>query len=97
MSQGHEQVKTIAQRLETELEACGLAKENREFSSHITIGRIRSLKNKDELTAGLSKLEGNVLENPGEFLAGKITLFKSTLTPQGPIYEKLQEINLKTT
>jgi 2'-5' RNA ligase len=97
LAQGHDQVKTIAQRLETELETCGLAKENREFSSHITIGRIRSLKNKDELAAGISKLDGTVTENLGEFLAGKITLFKSTLTPQGPIYEKLQETNLKTT
>jgi RNA 2',3'-cyclic 3'-phosphodiesterase len=97
LSQGHDQVKTIAQMLENELEACGLAKENREFSSHITIGRIRSLKNKDALAAGISKLGGPVTENPGEFLAGKITLFKSTLTPQGPIYEKLQETNLKTT
>jgi 2'-5' RNA ligase len=97
LSQGHDQIKTIAQRLETELETCGLAKENREFSSHITIGRIRSLKNNDALAAGISKLDGTVTENLGEFLAGNITLFKSTLTPQGPIYEKLQETSLKTT
>jgi 2'-5' RNA ligase len=37
------------------------------------------------------------LENPGlEFPIERITLFKSQLSPRGPLYEKLQEVILKT-
>jgi RNA 2',3'-cyclic 3'-phosphodiesterase len=97
LSQGHEQVKTIAQRLDRALEMIGFPKENREFSSHITIGRVRSMKNKDALARSISGLEASTTNNLGEFSAGKITLLKSTLLPQGPVYEKLHETNLKTT
>ena len=52
------------------------------FSAHVTLGRVRSGKNKAELKERLLALE------PKEILH-KITcvaLFESTLTPSGPIY-----------
>jgi len=97
LSHGHDQVESIVERLETGLEKYGVIKENKPFSSHITIGRVRSPKNKEDLLRCVSELESPVKEKTGEFQAGKITLFKSTLLPHGPVYEAIQETNLKTT
>lgn len=97
LSQGHDQTKSIADQLENGLEEYGISKETRLFSSHITIGRVRSRKKIEDLGRGIAELEASVTESFGEFQAGKITLFKSTLLPQGPVYEVIQETNLKTT
>jgi len=93
---GHDQTKTIVDELENNLEKYGISRETKPFSSHITIGRIRSPKNMQQLTRGLSEMETKGSEESGEFKAGKITLYKSTLLPQGPIYEVIQEANLRT-
>jgi 2'-5' RNA ligase len=96
LSEGHEQTKTIVDHLKSELEECGIFGDNKPFSSHITIGRVHSLKKMDSLIRCISELAAQGTEKLGEFQAGKITLFKSTLLPQGPLYETLQETNLKT-
>ncbi|MCX5707475.1 MAG: RNA 2',3'-cyclic phosphodiesterase [Candidatus Omnitrophica bacterium] len=92
IEQGDKEVSAIAEVIETQLESIGIPKETREFSSHITLGRTRSSKNRHELAQALSELSLKPLKN--QFPASKITLFKSTLTPRGPIYETLQEFPL---
>jgi RNA 2',3'-cyclic 3'-phosphodiesterase len=87
---GDSQVKAIAQHIENNLAQIGLPKEDREFSSHITLGRTRSSKNRKQLSELLSNLK--TLE--GSFPAAKLTLYKSTLPPRGPVYEILQEFQL---
>ena len=89
IEQGDKEIKTIADAIETQLESIGILKESREFSSHITLGRTRSSKNRQELAKTLSELSTKPLKD--QFPASKITLFKSTLTPLGPIYETLQD------
>jgi 2'-5' RNA ligase len=90
LSLGDDQVKEIAKQIDSDLEKTGLAKENREFSSHITLGRTRSSKNRIELVKLLNSLSRTQQESL-EFWISKITFFKSTLTPKGPIYEALHE------
>jgi 2'-5' RNA ligase len=97
IDQGDNETKEIAKDLEERIAKIGIPKEDRPFSSHITIGRTRSTLNREKLVEGLNKLADYFVENKLEFTAVKITLFKSTLTPQGPIYEVLKEANLKTT
>ncbi len=89
---GDPEIKTIAREIETCLEEIGIAKETREFSSHITLGRTRSAKNRQELSKLLEVQAGKKFEY--RFPAAKITLFKSTLTPRGPIYETIKEFPL---
>lgn len=60
-------------------------KNNFRFTPHITIGRIRS--------GGVKSLEKVNLAK--SFLAKKITLFKSKLTSQGPLYSKLAQFEVK--
>lgn len=95
IDKGDVQAKEIAKSLEEKMAKIGIPRENRPFSSHITIGRVRSAFNRDKLAKNLDNLAYNFAEIP-EFLVTKITLFKSTLTPKGPIYEALKETYLKT-
>jgi len=57
--------------------------DDKPFKGHITLARCESDDLRDEIKILNSKLEKK------EFLVSKITLYKSILTPQGPVYEKL--------
>lgn len=80
----------LVQQLENHLCKFGFKKERKVFVPHLTIGRVRSPK---KITA-LSKALKNYSLSPILQKISKITLFKSTLTSQGPIYEELQTISL---
>jgi 2'-5' RNA ligase len=97
LSEGEEETKQIAEELENEICRLGIAKEKRPFSSHITLGRVRSAHNRSQLTERLNYLEQNFPQGWPACKVDRITLFKSTLTPSGPIYEVLHEKSLKTT
>lgn len=96
IDKGNNETKDIAIVLEEKLQILGVPKEKRQFSSHITIGRVRSGLQREKLVKELDILQGKgLLQENLEFLATKITLFKSTLTPKGPLYEILKEASLK--
>jgi 2'-5' RNA ligase len=93
IDKGDSESKKIVKELEENIAKIGIPQENRPFSSHITIGRTRSASNRDKLVQNLENLAGNFgkLKENLEFSVKKITFFKSTLTPSGPIYEVLKE------
>jgi len=93
---GDKEVNDIAKELEEKIAKIGIPKEDRPFSSHITIGRTKSSLNREKLVQDL-KIKAELGARKLEFYVTKIALFKSTLTPKGPIYEALKETNLKTT
>ena len=97
IDKGNKETKKLAKELEEKIEKLGIPKEERSFSSHITIGRVRSLLNKDRLAKVLEESENYFGGENIEFGARKITLFKSTLSSSGPVYEVLKEVNLTTT
>lgn len=66
----------------------GGKKEHREFRAHITVGRIRALKNVTQLCDAIKEF---TVPSGIKQSIGQITLFKSTLTPQGPVYEPLSQ------
>jgi 2'-5' RNA ligase len=81
----------IAQSIDEKLIPLGFNKEQRGYSAHLTIGRVRTAKNKDQLLTVIQKYKEK------EFLQQEIhavTLKKSDLTPKGPIYTTLREIPL---
>ncbi len=97
IDKGDEQVKQIAQALDEKIQKIGVPAEGRKFSSHITIGRIRSSLNRQNLIKILNNYAHNLGGQAPKLFVDKIILFKSTLTPPGPIYEILHTANLKTT
>jgi 2'-5' RNA ligase len=63
-----------------------------QFSPHATLARVKELREKVLLLERIKKLEDIDL---GTMNVESISLKKSTLMPQGPIYETLKEIKLK--
>jgi len=95
IDKGDSETKQFAIILEEETAKVGIPPESRPFSTHITLGRVRSGKNCEKLVKNLENLASKPPEDAPEFLVTKITLFKSTLTLGGPIYEALKEAHLQ--
>jgi len=91
LDKGSLDAKTLAEKIDEELSKIGLEKGSRPFAAHLTIGRARSPKNKDALCEKIKDLQ---LTTYSLQLISSITLYKSTLTPKGPIYTKLHESGL---
>jgi 2'-5' RNA ligase len=82
---------SFQKQLETELEKIGFEPENRPFQAHLTLGRVKSSRGRDELVARMERYRE---EEFGDFRVEKVTLFRSDLRPTGPIYTPLREIRL---
>ncbi|MCM8781418.1 MAG: RNA 2',3'-cyclic phosphodiesterase [Candidatus Omnitrophica bacterium] len=95
IDKGNVETTQIAISLEEKLAKLGIPKEKRPFSSHITLGRVKSGLNRQRLNEELTRIEKNLSFPTQEYQIKKIALFKSTLTPNGPIYEVIKEANLK--
>ena len=83
-------LKQLHDRLDEEFSKLGFDKDKK-FSTHLTIGRMKTSKNKQEVR---QTIEDNENIEIGEMEVNKITLKKSTLTPSGPIYEDLKVFEL---
>lgn len=71
----------------------GIKEEDRPFVPHLTIARIRKGR---KLTEAIHKrLQTFSTQEFGQATFNRIILFSSKLTPQGPIYTALKEINLQ--
>ncbi|MCM8792452.1 MAG: RNA 2',3'-cyclic phosphodiesterase [Candidatus Omnitrophica bacterium] len=97
IEKGNEELKNIAEALDDKIKKIGIPKEKRPFTSHITLGRLRSLQNVKKLTERLEPLSEYIIQEKKEFTVKEIVLYKSTLVSHGPIYEELYVRNLKTT
>jgi len=76
---------TLHDQIEAALAPLGYREEHRQFQPHLTIGRVRGIGE------GVAKL-GSLLQQYADAPLGvidvqKATIFISTLTPDGPIYE----------
>jgi 2'-5' RNA ligase len=92
VASGLENFASLAKQLEKCLIGIGFKPERERFTAHLTIGRVRSGRNKSEL---LKKL-GEVLNAEiGRMTVNSIKLKKSTLTPKGPVYTTLHEVRGK--
>ncbi len=69
-----------------QLKQKGLIKDERAFVAHITIARIKKIKDKAKLVKALQQFENKCISVP--FL---VFLYNSTLTPNGPIYKKIYQ------
>jgi len=91
VDKGKNKLKLLAGQIETELDKLGFPKETRDFKSHLTLGRVKSPKNLQNLTKLLTK---TTFESQDKIKIDKLILFQSTLTPKGAIYRKLTELTL---
>ena len=83
-------LKQLHDKLDEEFKKLGFDKDKK-FSTHLTIGRMKTAKNKAQVR---TTIEENEEIEIGEMEVNKFTLKKSTLTPSGPIYEDLKVFEL---
>lgn len=61
------------------------------FHPHLTLARVKSVKDKNTFIEQLNKIPAKEIE----FSVNSFKLIKSTLTPEGPVYEDVAEFALK--
>lgn len=88
VKEGRENIIRIQKELDNKLLPLGFKKEE-DFVPHITIGRIKSFRNKEKLMKIFEEYRGYFF---GKCIIDKIVLKKSILTPHGPIYHNLKEV-----
>ena len=73
-----------------------LSEKKEKFHPHITLFRIKKLENLKEFQKYFELPQKETEKVRGyTFSVKELTFFKSTLFPQGPVYEVLQKISLK--
>ena len=91
LADGKEVLTSLQNQLETLLGKIGFQPEDRPFHPHLTLGRVKSSKGKEEI---LKRMEKYKEEEFGDFHVERVILFKSDLRPVGPVYTPLSEIKL---
>lgn len=91
VGQGRTEAAGLAEAIDQESVAIGVPKEERSFAAHITIGRVRSPRNRDALTR---RLREATWHPPPPWRVAAVTLYQSVLSPQGPTYTVLAEAPL---
>ncbi len=79
----------IAKKIDIGLHKFGFDREEREFSPHVTVARVKSSKGKDKLKAVLTAHKNDFF---GEQSVKSIRLKRSVLSPQGPSYTTVEEV-----
>ncbi len=90
VSDGREQIISIQKRIDQNLTKLGF-KSERDFVPHLTLARAKSAAGKEKL---VSFLKNMVSAEFGSSRADAIELKQSTLTPKGPIYSTLAQVEL---
>ncbi len=86
-----ERLMVIQKNIEQALSVLGFPTEDRPFTPHLTLGRVRSNKKFLGLT---HKIQGLKDINFTPFTVNELILYKSTLRPEGAIYTPLRRLPL---
>ena len=89
IEQGNQEIEKLAKKVENLTAKLGFPREKRQFVPHLTVARARKHSRKSFKPSDF-KTELHI----PPFVIGELILYKSTLTPEGPIYEKLKVIEL---
>ena len=90
VDRGKDELSQMQREIEEELSKLKFTKEQRPFSAHLTIGRVKSPKNIERL---ISLIETTNFQTE-EVKVDEVVVMKSQLHPQGAIYTPLKKIKL---
>ncbi len=88
ITEGTNELRSIYEQLEPRLRVLGFAADDHGFSPHLTIARVRSGRNKMQLSDFVRK---NAEMDFGTIRGECIRLKRSMLSPRGPTYSTLKE------
>jgi 2'-5' RNA ligase len=83
----------LVRNLEETFEPLGFPLEKRQFTPHLTLGRVRSSLGREALRQSLQTM---ALPEFGQFQVQHLVLYRSTLRPQGALYTPLRRIILSS-
>jgi RNA 2',3'-cyclic 3'-phosphodiesterase len=92
--EGREALAALAHTVEAESVAAGFAPEERPFSPHLTLGRVRDERT-GRAAAALLAPGSHAALSIGEIDVGAIVLFQSLLSPSGASYAPLGRFSLR--
>lgn len=87
VADGSEKLKSLRESLDSKLSEVGISSEDKDFTPHFTIARVKSGRAKDNLN---DFVDDNLDREWGVIKVNKIDLMKSDLTPEGPVYTVLE-------
>jgi len=90
IKEGISELKGLYNYLEDNLSNKGFPREDKDFSGHITIGRVKIIKDKTNFIQIVKRISVNNLSQE----VGSIDLMESKLTPNGPIYNIIAKFPL---
>ena len=90
-----EKLARLQQRIESELEKLGFAPENRRFTPHLTLARLRDRATPEERQKLGQLIAETEFDAVPSFTADSVKLMKSQLTREGPIYSQISSVALK--
>jgi 2'-5' RNA ligase len=85
-------VRDLARSIENNLKDVGFPRENREFSPHLTLGRVKESRGVEPL---MDRLRGEKFD-AGEFEVKEVVVVRSDLKPTGAVYTPLRRIPLSS-
>ena len=91
ISRGKEILNKMNKAIEDDLAKIGFPREERAFHPHLTLGRCCSSKHRSQLAKQI-KTESVFL---GALAVDKISIYKSLLTSEGPVYSLLSDVVLR--
>jgi len=89
---GSDRLEALQRDVEQQLAAAGWPEENRKFTGHLTLCRVRSKKAAVEL-ARLAEAYKDF--RAGQIEVAEVSVYESQLTPKGPIYTRLSRYSLE--
>lgn len=90
-----EKLGQLQKSIEENLKPLGFPAENRPFSPHLTLARVRDYTRPEERQTLGKLFSATGFETKYKIEVAAVNLMKSQLTPHGPIYTKLAAIALK--
>ncbi len=88
---GSTTLRKLSSELEDRLEKNGFSKENKKWTPHLTLGRVKSLVEPRKLSDLILREKEGVA---GVMEVREISVIESRLTPSGPIYTVLEQLSL---
>lgn len=92
INKGKKEIMALQQRVESALANLGFEPDEREFTAHLTLARIKSLRG---TTAMMDVVTSHMNMSAGECAINEITVYQSVLQKSGPIYTPIEKFQFK--
>jgi 2'-5' RNA ligase len=91
LKKGEKEMLSLAKELDEAFSTVGIAKEERPFQAHLTLGRLRSTANIDALKKKINEEKNTDI---GRMPVDEVVLYQSMLGRNGPTYVELKKFRL---